>query len=100
MDPIDQEHRFDRIDEALSIIGMAIQVLSGGQRIQTERLDGIIEMLTPPPNRVSVVDILSDILTRADQQMQLLRQMSEALARMERNLPIDVARAVDNNRTY
>jgi hypothetical protein len=97
MDAAAMRARFDRLDDGLEVLGMAAQVISGAQRSHTERLDRIIQMLTPQPGGVSVVDVLSQILTLLDQQPRALREISEAIARMERDPPLDTARTIDDN---
>ena len=98
MDAAAIESRFDRIDGGLEVLGMAVRVISGAQRIQTERLDLIIQMLTPKPGGISVVDVLSQILAQLDEQTRALGAISEGMAKMRRELPLDTARAIDDNR--
>ena len=46
MDPA-LDLRLDRIDEGLATLALGLRIVNGTQRIHGERLDKIIELLTP-----------------------------------------------------
>ena len=91
--------RLDRVDEGLATLALALRIVNGTQRIHGERLDKIIELLTPESdgNGPNVVDVLSQILERLDALTRHTRTMTETLTEMARNLPLETVRAFDDN---
>ena len=98
MDPA-LDLRLDRIDEGMATLALALRIVNGTQRIHGERLDKIIELLTPEKDGdgPNVVDVLSQILERLDALTRHTRTMTETLTEMARNLPLETVRAFDDN---
>jgi hypothetical protein len=98
MDPA-LDLRLDRVDEGMATLALALRIVNGTQRIHGERLDKIIELLTPESDGggPNVVDVLSQILERLDALTRHTRTMTETLTEMARNLPLETVRAFDDN---
>ena len=78
-----------------------IALIAGVQRQHGESLETIIRLVTPeqgsPKDGPSLEELMSELLVRLDQQSAYLKDITVRLAKITRDMPLDVVQAIADN---
>ena len=90
--------RLAGIETGVTEVRTGIALLADEMRLHGELLGRIIEMLTPEtePSGTPLHELIALLIGRLDRQSLMLREILSAQGSLARNLPFDVARAIDD----
>jgi hypothetical protein len=87
------------INDGITALRGGVALVAGELRLHGEALTRILEILTPEQAQSgpSLHDLLAHLIGRLDRQSVMLKEILVAQGNLARNLPVDVARAIDDN---
>ncbi len=78
-----------------------LALILGKQRLHGEHLERIIELVTPEEKEEgegpSLEELLGGLITRLDNQSSYLKDIMVGLAKITRDMPLDVVQAIADN---
>ena len=78
-----------------------LALILGKQRLHGEHLERIIELVTPEEKEEgeepSLEELLGGLITRLDNQSTYLKDIMVGLAKITRDMPLDVVQAIADN---
>jgi hypothetical protein len=92
--------RLTNIDQGLTEVRGGVALLADEMRLHGEALTRILEILTPAETEQSgppLHELLAQLISRLDRQSVMLKDILAAQGNLARNLPLDVARVIDDN---
>ena len=78
-----------------------IALIAGKQRLHGEQLERIIQLVTPEEKEAgegpTLEELIGGLISRLDNQSAYLKDITVGLAKITRNMPLDVVRAIADN---
>lgn len=91
---------FAAVERGLRDANGGLALMLGKQRLHGEHLERIIELVTPEKKEgegPSLEEMLSGLLVRLDSQSAYLKDITVGLAKITRDMPLDVVQAIADN---
>ena len=89
------------IQRDLQDANSGLVLILGKQRLHGEHLERIIELVTPEEKEEgegpSLEELLTGLIVRLDGQSAYLKDITVGLAKITRDMPLDVVRAIADN---
>ncbi len=89
------------IDRGVQDANSGLTLILGKQRLHGEHLERIIELVTPDEKGEaegpSLEELLGGLVTRLDNQSAYLKDIMVGLAKITRDMPLDVVQAIADN---
>ncbi|MGI4802786.1 MAG: hypothetical protein ACRYG8_53900 [Janthinobacterium lividum] len=89
------------IERSVQDANSGLALILGKQRLHGEHLERIIELVTPDEKEEgegpSLEELLGGLVTRLDNQSAYLKDILVGLARITRDMPLDVVQAIADN---
>ena len=78
-----------------------IALIAGKQRLHGEQLERIIQLVTPEETEAgggpTLEELIGGLISRLDNQSAYLKDITVALAKITRDMPLDVVQAIADN---
>lgn len=78
-----------------------IALIAGKQRLHGEQLERIIQLVTPEETEAgegpTLEELIGGLISRLDNQSAYLKDIKVALAKVTRDMPLDVVQAIADN---
>ncbi len=98
---IEDDSRLDQISKGVRGANGGIALVVGIQRQHGESLETIIRLVTPEkkdePDGPSLEELIGALLVRLDSQSAYLKDITVGLAKITRDMPLDVVQAIADN---
>ncbi len=98
---IDTDDTLVQISKGVQGANGGIALMAGVQRQHGESLETIVRLLTPEPgpgkDGPSLEELIGALLVRLDSQSAYLKDITIGLAKITRDMPLDVVRAIADN---
>ncbi len=92
---------FATIERGIRDANSGLTLILGKQRLHGEHLERIIELVTPEEKEEgegpSLEELLGGLITRLDNQSSYLKDIMVGLAKITRDMPLDVVQAIADN---
>ena len=89
------------IERGVQDANNGLALILGKQRLHGEHLERIIELVTPEEKEEgegpSLEELLGGLITRLDNQSSYLKDIMVGLAKITRDMPLDVVQAIVDN---
>ena len=89
------------IEQGVRDANSGLTLILGKQRLHGEHLERIIELVTPEEKEEgegpSLEELLGGLITRLDNQSNYLKDIMVGLAKITRDMPLDVVQAIADN---
>ena len=88
------------IEQGIRDANGGLALILGKQRLHGEHLERIIDLVTPEKKEgegPSLEEMLGSLLIRLDNQSAHLQDITASLARITRDMPLDVVQAIADN---
>ncbi len=89
------------IERGVRDANSGLTLILGKQRLHGEHLERIIELVTPEEKEEgegpSLEELLGGLITRLDNQSAYLKDIMVGLAKITRDMPLDVVQAIVDN---
>ena len=89
------------IERGVRDANSGLTLILGKQRLHGEHLERIIELVTPEEKEEgkgpSLEELLGGLITRLDNQSSYLKDIMVGLAKITRDMPLDVVQAIVDN---
>lgn len=89
------------VERGVQDANSGLALVLGKQRLHGEHLERIIELVTPDEKEEgegpSLEELLGGLVTRLDNQSAYLKDIMVGLARITRDMPLDVVQAIADN---
>lgn len=89
------------IERGVRDANSGLTLILGKQRLHGEHLERIIELVTPEEREEgegpSLEELLGGLITRLDNQSTYLKDIMVGLAKITRDMPLDVVQAIVDN---
>ena len=89
------------VERGVQDANSGLALILGKQRLHGERLERIIELVAPDEKEdaegPSLEELLGGLVTRLDNQSTYLKDILVGLARITRDMPLDVVQAIADN---
>jgi hypothetical protein len=98
---IEADDTLVQISKGVRVANGGIAQIAGVQRQHGESLETIIRLITPEPgpgkDGPSLEELIGELLARLDSQSAYLKDITVGLAKITRDMPLDVVQAIADN---
>ncbi|MGI4940694.1 MAG: hypothetical protein ACRYHQ_09055 [Janthinobacterium lividum] len=90
-----------RLGKGIQDANAGIALIAGKQRLHGEHLERIIQLVTPEEKEASdgptLEELIGGLISRLDNQSAYLKNISVGVAKLARDMPLDVVQAIADN---